>query len=499
MTPSRILIVEDDRVVARDIQLQLTRIGHTVVAVTARGEEVLPLAIQTRPHLVLMDIKLEGPTDGIDAALQIRDVCKIPVVYLTAYADDQTLRRAGVTEPFGYLLKPFEDAQLRTAIEMALYKHTAERRLRESERRYAVTLASIGDAVIATDERLRVTFVNPVAESLTGWTSSEAVGLPLADVFHIMNEDSRQPVENPAANVLRSGVVMGLANHTVLLGRHGRAKPIEDCGSPIIDDNGEVTGTVLVFRDVTERRQADEALRRAEAELAHGAQRTRMGELAAAIAHEVTQPITALISNAGTSLRLLAVDSPDLDEVRLTARRMQRDAQRAADVIARLRVLFGRTSDTHSESIDLNKSIQEVVALTRNELQESGATVRLELSEDVPPLVADRVQLQQVVLNLITNAIESMSGVDGRQRELVVGTQRDNGAYVEVFVRDSGVGLQPTSREQMFNPFFTTKSDGMGIGLSICRSIVENHGGRLWAVPNDGPGTTFLFTLPLRA
>jgi signal transduction histidine kinase len=167
-------------------------------------------------------------------------------------------------------------------------------------------------------------------------------------------------------------------------------------------------------------------------------------------------------------------------------------------VIARLRGLFGRTSDTHVESLDLNKAIQEVVGLTRNELQASGAGVRLELGDAIPLLVADRVQLQQVVLNLITNAIESMNSVEGQRRELVVGTQRDNGAYVEVFVRDSGVGLQPTSKERIFDPFFTTKSDGMGMGLSVCRSIVENHGGRLWAVANDGPGTTFLFTLPLR-
>src|SRR5262249_48866025 len=153
---------EDDRIVARDIQQQLSRIGHTVVGITRRGEDAVSLALQWHPNLVLMDVRLEGDTDGIDAARQIRECCRIPVVYLTAYADDQTLRRAGITEPFGYLLKPFESSQLRTAIEMALYKHAAERRLKESERRYAVTLSSIGDAVIATDEKLLVAFMNPV-------------------------------------------------------------------------------------------------------------------------------------------------------------------------------------------------------------------------------------------------------------------------------------------------------------------------------------------------
>jgi CheY-like chemotaxis protein len=163
MTPARILIVEDDRIVARDIQHQVSRIGHTVVGITPRGDDVVPLALQWQPNLVLMDIRLEGDIDGIDAAQQIREKCGIPVIYLTAYADDHTLQRAGITEPFGYLLKPFESTQLRTAIEMALYKHAAERRLRESERRYAVTLSSIGNAVIATDDKLLITLMNPAA------------------------------------------------------------------------------------------------------------------------------------------------------------------------------------------------------------------------------------------------------------------------------------------------------------------------------------------------
>src|SRR6185369_6097463 len=169
MTPARILVVEDDRVVARDIQQQLTRIGHVVVGTTARGEDAPQLALGTQPEIVLMDIRLEGSTDGIEAAQQIRENCHIPVVFLTAYADDETVRRASITEPFGYILKPFEDLQLRTVIEMALYKHAAERRLRESERRYVATLSSIGDAVIATDDMAKITFMNPIAERLTGW------------------------------------------------------------------------------------------------------------------------------------------------------------------------------------------------------------------------------------------------------------------------------------------------------------------------------------------
>jgi PAS domain S-box-containing protein len=260
MTPARVLIVEDERIVARDIQNRLTQLGYEVVGVTRFGEEAVRLADQLRPDLVLMDIRLEGGMDGVDAALEIRRRAPVPIVYLTAYTDDDTLRRARVTEPLGYILKPFEERELRTVIEMALYKHQAERKLRESERRYAVTLSSIGDAVIATDNEARIAFMNPVAGALTGWPEGEAASRPVGEVFRVINEHTREPAEGPVSKVLRLGTVVGLDNHAVLLARDGREVPIEDCGAPIIDDLGHITGVVLVFHDATQRRRAQEAL-----------------------------------------------------------------------------------------------------------------------------------------------------------------------------------------------------------------------------------------------
>ena len=262
MTAS-ILIVEDQRVVARDIEAHLTRLGYSVAGITASGSEAVRLAGELRPDLVLMDIRLEDDIDGVDAAVQIRERLRLPVIYLTAYADSETLRRAKITEPLAYVLKPFEERELRTVLEVALYKHRADRKIGESERRYAVTLASIGDAVIATDERGRITFMNPVACSLTGWPPGEAAGRPLGEVFRIVNEFTRRPVEDPAAKALQSGTTVGLANHTLLLARDGRETPIDDCGAPIIDD-GAITGAVLVFHDVTEQRRAEEKLHHSE-------------------------------------------------------------------------------------------------------------------------------------------------------------------------------------------------------------------------------------------
>jgi PAS domain S-box-containing protein len=496
MTQSKILVVEDDRIVARDIQQQLSRIGYVVVGITARGEEVVSLADQSRPDLVLMDIHLEGKLDGIDVAQQIHERFGIPVIFLTAYADEETVRRARVTEPFGYLLKPFEDSQLRTTIEMALYKHAAERKLRQSERRYAVTLSSIGDAVIATDELLRVTFMNRVAEKLTGWKQSEAVGQPLIDIFRIINEDTRQTVDNPAAKVLRTGVVVGLANHTMLVARDGRETPIDDCGSPIIDDGGEITGTVLVFRDITERRETDAALRQAQTELATIGQRTMLGELAAAIAHEVTQPLTGVSVNCATLLGMLKADAPDLERVRLAIQRASRDSQRAVDIFSRIRDLFSRSGGNTLAPLDLNEAIQEVVTLKRNDIRNAGVTLEMELSQDLPHPFGDRVQLQQVIVNLITNAIQAMSGVE--HGELLIRTERTEVAEVQATFRDTGIGVEPSKMDQIFGAFYTTKPDGMGMGLWISRSIVEKHRGRLSATANEGPGLTIALTLPFR-
>lgn len=495
MTPAKILVVEDDRVVARDIQQQLNRIGHTVVGMIARGEDAPPLALKTRPDIVLMDIRLEGELDGIDAAQQIREQCHIPVIFLTAYADDETVQRASLTEPFGYLLKPFEDSQLRTVIEMALFKHAAERKLRESERRFVTTLSSIGDAVIATDNGARVTFMNPVAETLTGWPQRDAIGQPLAEVFRIVNEETGRTVEDPAAKVLRLGTVVGLANHTVLLSRDGRTVPIDDCGSPIIDDKGDIAGAVLVFRDITERRLVEEALRRAHTNLMHGARLMTMGELAASIAHEVNQPLMAIVTNAEACLLWLAKDKPNLDEARGAAERIVRNGHHAGDVVKTIRAL-ARKSSPEMTVLDLNGIVVEMLDLMRAELRRNDVALEHDLPPGLEPIMGDRVQLQQVVVNMVMNGIDAMTSVADRPRRLCVTTERIEGGFLQVAVADSGTGIDPARLDRIFEPFYTTKPEGMGMGLSICRSIVEAHGGRLWADSHAPHGSIFRFILP---
>jgi PAS domain S-box-containing protein len=483
---ARILVVEDDRVVLRDLQQQLRRLGHAVVGTAVSGEEALRIAKAERPDLVLMDIRLEGEMDGIDAATTIRDEWYIPVVFFTAYADGDTVRRATRAEPFGYLLKPFEDLQLSTVIEVALYKHAADTRVRQSERRYAATLSSIGDAVIATDASAQVTFMNVVAETLTGWEKAAAMGRPLSEVFRIINEESRETVEDPAAKVLRLGKVVGLANHTILISKAGQERPIDDSGSPIVDDAGQIVGTVLVFRDISAQRILEDKLLRAQSEFARVSNLITMGELAASIAHEINQPLMAIVTNAGTSLRYL-------DEARKAAERVVSDGHRAGEVVRSIRNLTSK-SEPAFRSIDFADILAQAAAVLRGELRRNEVTLEITHDRADRPVAGDPVQLQQVVINLMVNAIEALLNVPSSLRRISVGATATLAA-LRVRVSDTGGGLNVEDVGRLFQPFFTTKAGGMGMGLAISRNIVEAHGGRLWAAEEEGE-TCFYFTIP---
>jgi signal transduction histidine kinase len=250
-------------------------------------------------------------------------------------------------------------------------------------------------------------------------------------------------------------------------------------------------------QDVTQRRLAEQALGKARSELARVARITSLGALAASIAHEVNQPLSGIITNASTCLRLLAADPPNVAGARETAQRTIRDGNRAADVITRLRTLFGKRDGT-TEAVDLNEATREVIALSLSELHRSRVILRTELADDLPPVTGDRVQLQQVILNLLLNASDAMSGIDDRPRQLAIRTERDGSDHVRLSVQDAGVGFGPQSADRLFEPFYTTKNGGMGIGLYVSRSIIESHNGELRAAANDGPGATFSFSLPCR-
>ncbi|PYU49543.1 MAG: PAS domain-containing sensor histidine kinase [Acidobacteria bacterium] len=281
-----------------------------------------------------------------------------------------------------------------------------------------------------------------------------------------------------------------------ILLRDGTVKHIHTFGHPVLDASGDLVQFVGSSMDISADKEAEEALRQAQADLARVNRVTTMGELTASLAHEVNQPIAAAVTNANTCLRWLTRERPDLEEAREAASRIVKDATRAASIISRVRLLF-KKGTPQRELLDVNEAIREMIVLLRSEATRYNITLRMELAADLPRIMGDRVQLQQVLMNLIVNGIDAMKEVDAARR-LAVKSHRTEEEEVLVSVSDTGVGLPPQQADQLFNAFFTTKPNGTGMGLRISRSIVESHGGRLWAEDNSPRGASFHFALPMK-
>jgi PAS domain S-box-containing protein len=275
----------------------------------------------------------------------------------------------------------------------------------------------------------------------------------------------------------------------------GSVKSVKVVARAVADESGriEFVGAIM---DVSAAKQAEEELRQAQAELAHITRVTTLGELTASIAHEVNQPIAAVATNAAAGLSWLEAEPPNLDEVRATLGSIVKDAKRAGDVMHRIRAL-AKKAPLRMARFDVNEAVLDVIALVRSELVRHGVSLQTQLATDLPLIEGDRIQLQQVILNLVLNAVEAMSGIDNGAREVRISTGRETSNAVLVTVRDFGMGLDPQSVDRLFEAFYTTKPGGLGMGLAICRSIIQTHGGRLWATANEPRGAVFQFTLPL--
>jgi PAS domain S-box-containing protein len=345
------------------------------------------------------------------------------------------------------------------------------------------------DAIYIVGRDYRYRRVNPVFARRWRLPAEEIVGMLMADLA------GKEPFEE----TYRANLDRCFAGEEVSFGgwfpTPGGRRYLVATYSPLRPDSERVEAALAVTRDLTDRIRESEALQEAQAELAHVTRVTTLGELTASIAHEVNQPLAAIVADATASLNWLAASPPDLDHVREALDAIVKDGHRAAEVIRRIRQLATKTSPQKAR-LDVNDVIRDVVPLIGTQMRSHEVSLRIDLAPVLPPVLADRVQLQQVLINFVMNGIEAMASVDGRARELVIRSQPEDDDHVVVAVQDAGVGIDPQKTDQLFVAFYTTKPDGMGMGLSISRSIIEAHGGRLWATPNPDHGATFHFALP---
>jgi PAS domain S-box-containing protein len=369
----------------------------------------------------------------------------------------------------------------------------AEEKLRESEFNLRQLTETIPEMLWSATPEGMIDYCNARVLDYTGFSAEEVMG---GGWIKLLHPDDIAETTRVWTSCVRTGAPYRIEVRTF----HAADFTYRWCitrALPLRDQQGRILkwhGTIV---DMHDWKRAQEELRNTQADLAHMTRVMTMGQLTASIAHEINQPLSGIITNAGTCLRMLAADPPNVDGARETARRTIRDGNRASDVITRLRALLSK-KDASTESVDLNEATREVIALSSSKLQKNKVILGLELAKNLPLITGDRVQLQQVILNLLANASDAMSTVDDRPRKLLVRTEEDEGDRVRLTVKDAGAGFDSQTAGRLFDAFYTTKDDGMGIGLSVSRSIIESHHGRLWATANDGPGATFSFSIPRR-
>ena len=397
----------------------------------------------------------------------------------------------GYSELYQELLLHFRDvlqADLQSLVQLA-------DELEDQRAHLGELFARVPEAVVMIDNDFRIRRINPEFTRIFGYAEDEAVGREIRTL--VTPDDLQEEAEALLARLFEAEEAFAV--ETVRKRKDGARVPVSLICVPVQTRGADKAGYVI-YRDLSDMKRLEHEQRRYQViqlELAHASRIATLGQLSASIAHELNQPLTGIITNCGACQRMLTNDLMDIEGARAALRRTLRDGNRASEVIVRLRALFSNKPPTF-EPVDLNEAAREVIALSLGELQSRRVILRTEFADDLPRVPADRVQLQQVVLNLVRNALDAMKTVEDHPRALLIRSERDDDNSVRLSVTDAGVGFDPRIMDRLFDAFFSTKTDGMGVGLSVSRSIIETHNGRLWATLNDGPGATFAFSVPDR-
>jgi PAS domain S-box-containing protein len=485
----RVLIVEDERVVATHVERSLKDAGYVVIGIAASAVEAAKLVANALPDVALVDIRLRGAGEGFEIAEWLRVDNDVPVVYMTAHTDDDTLQRAARTGAYGYVVKPFTIGEVKSALQVALYKHGMDQHLAERERWFSTTLRAIADGVTACDTQQRVTFMNPAAERMLGCSESRALGMAVSRLLG-------QPgtVVEAVAQVLSEGVSVPFALETEH-GVGGTALLVEGTVAPIMHAE-RVLGAVLVLHDVTEQRRHDE-------QLALTDRLSSLGTLVASVAHEINNPLAYTLGNlALASSELEGVKSQisdagvqhSVERVIRSLRDAEEGAARVANTVKELRA-FGRMEERSKRPVDPRACVDWALRLTSNQLLHQARLITS--LREVPNVLANELKLSQVVVNLLTNAVQALTG-EREDNEIRVNTWTDETGAAVIEVEDNGRGMSEEVRLAVFEPFFTTKAagHGTGLGLSICRSIVAGFGGEVSVESEVEKGSRFRVRLP---
>jgi PAS domain S-box-containing protein len=483
----RVLIVEDERVVATHVERSLQDAGYVVIGIAASAGEVARLVEGARPDVALVDIRLRGGGQGFEIAEWLRVDNDVPVVYMTAHTDDDTLRRAARTGAYGYVVKPFTIGEVKSALQIALFKHGMDQHLAERERWFSTTLRGIADGVAACDGAQRVTFMNAAAERMLGTSETQARGLPIAQLL-----GRTGAAASPVTQALAGEVSPPFSLETA---PSGTALLVEGRVAPIVHAE-RVLGAVVVLHDVTEQRRHDE-------QLALTDRLSSLGTLVASVAHEINNPLAYTLGNLGLACSELErlkmqLTEPEqhsaLERVIRSLHDAEDGAGRVANTVKELRA-FGRMEERSQRAVDPRACVDWAIRLTSNQLLHQARL--LTNLRDVPNVLANELKLSQVVVNLLTNAVQALIR-EREDNEIRVSTWTDETGAAVLEVEDNGRGMSEEVRSEVFEPFFTTKSagHGTGLGLSICRNIVAGFGGEIAVESELGRGSRFRVRLP---
>jgi hypothetical protein len=507
MSAAQILVVEDERLVATALQNELEQFGYQVTGIAATAKDAVDKALANRPDLVLMDIHLQGDGDGIEAAESIQSHCRIPVVYLSAFSDPATVHRASQTQAFGYLLKPYEEQELQTTIEMAIAKNRAELKLEETERWLEAIHRGISDAVIAIDRQNGIRLMNGSAELLTEWSTADAIAVPVTAVCRLVDSGKRSLLPGFLEKVVRERRVIAIPPTTCIISKNDERTPVEGTLSTIQDSNGEMMGSVLLLRNISPRLELERLRKQREQRQQRTQQMHALSRLAGGIAQKLERLLSAVLSN--TSLALTEI--PPHHETASMLGRVEVSAQSAARMIQRL-AMFSQFSEHplgRFHQIDLceliPESIDEISLVLNNNI-----TTNYSLGATLWAIPANELLIGQLLLELAINAQDAMptggqlsidvENVALTSGDLAVHPLGRIGDFVRLRIADTGRGMQPEVCAHILEPCFTTKKTGRasGLGLSLVQAVVEQHRGWIECFSKINHGTQFDIYLPRR-